>query len=435
MLFARDKMEDCMIQNELSGKKILILAGADVHIKVVKAAKALGVYTIVTDYLNPEDAPAKQIADEYWMLDIKDIEGIVEKCRQEHVDGVIAFCIDPAQIPYQRICEKLGVPCYGTAEQFKILTEKRLFKNYCKEHGVDVIPEYSLKDAENGTIVYPVLVKPSESRGSRGQTVCHNINELKSAIEVARKESGDGQVLIERYMLGAEDMSFAYAVIDGEPYLVKIGDRILGYVEDNLERQQIATILPSRHAEQYIKDVQPAVISMVKSLEIKFGAIFLQGFWENGRVYMYDPGFRFPGSDYDVITKNVTGFDPMSAFVRFALTGDAKSKFGNPIEAYNYAGHACMILSVACRAGKIAKIEGFETIEKNEWIQVASLRHHVGDVIPNSGDVKQRVAEFIAYLPDKNALKEFVRFVYANLKILDDNGNDMIVSRVLEDKL
>ena len=50
------------------GKKLLILAGAGVHSKVVRTAKEMGIYTIVTDYLEPTYSPAKQIADESWML-------------------------------------------------------------------------------------------------------------------------------------------------------------------------------------------------------------------------------------------------------------------------------------------------------------------------------------------------------------------------------
>lgn len=98
--------------NPYMGKKLLILGGAGVHCKVVNAAKELGVYTIVTDYLPLGESPAKQISDEAWQIDIMDIDRITEKCHAEKVDGVLAFCLDPAQIPYQRICERLGVPCY-----------------------------------------------------------------------------------------------------------------------------------------------------------------------------------------------------------------------------------------------------------------------------------------------------------------------------------
>lgn len=47
----------------------------------------MGVYTIVTDYL--VDSPAKKVADEAWMLNIKDVDQIVERCKKEQMNGVI----------------------------------------------------------------------------------------------------------------------------------------------------------------------------------------------------------------------------------------------------------------------------------------------------------------------------------------------------------
>ena len=88
---------------------MLILSGAAVHKKLVEAAKELGVYTIVTDYV--ASSPAKMIADESWMISVTDTEELVKRCNQEKVDGVLNFCIDPAQIPYQKICKMLNLPC------------------------------------------------------------------------------------------------------------------------------------------------------------------------------------------------------------------------------------------------------------------------------------------------------------------------------------
>lgn len=419
------------MEKELTGKRLLILAGADVHIKVVTAAKELGVYTIVTDYLIPEQSPAKLYADEYWMIDIMDVDAIVSKCRETKVDGVLAFCIDPAQLPYQKICEQLNIPCYGTYEQFKTLTDKRLFKDYCVNHGVGVIPEYSESDIKTGHIQYPILIKPRISRGSRGQTVCNSVEDCSNALILAKSESLDGDVLIEKYIQGAQDMSFAYIVINGEPYLLKCGDRILGTIKDGLDRQQIATILPSIHAEQYVSKIEPSVIEMIKSLGITFGAVFFQGFWDKGNIYMYDPGMRFPGGDYDVVMRNCTGFDNMKSFVRFALTGDTKSCYGYPHDVYNLNGKACMILSIACRSGFISTFKGLDEISAHPWVYSVSKRYDVGDEIPATGDIKQRVAEFVVELPSRECVKEFVDFVYRHMVILDSDGNDMIVSRVI----
>ena len=177
--------------NTLKGKKLLILGGAFQHCKLVEAAKELGVITYVTDYLPLDKAPAKQIADRYFMYNITEYDAIAQACINEQIDGVIATSLDACQRPYQKICEMLSKPCFGTAEQYRILTDKNIFKEYCRKNGVDVIPEYSIHDFENEEICnknveFPILIKPCDSRGSRGQTICENYEQAKEAIAFAR---------------------------------------------------------------------------------------------------------------------------------------------------------------------------------------------------------------------------------------------------------
>lgn len=419
-----------MDQQSLIGKKLLILAGASAHLKVVQAAKELGVYTIVTDNLPPQDAPAKLEADENWMINICNVDEIVAKCKKESIDGVLAFCIDPAQIPYQQVCDRLNLPCYGTSEQFKMFTHKSLFKDLCRRYNVDVIPEYTEDDVMSDNLKYPVIVKPTDSRGSRGINLCYNRDEILKAIDVARTESSDNNYIIERYMRDAEDMSFAYMVVDCVPHLVKIGDRVLGYEEDNLQCQHMATFLPSKHIQQYIAEIEPNVKRMIQSLGMSFGSVFLQGFWKEGKVYMYDPGLRFPGSDFDVVTKSVTNFDAMKSFVDFALTGNSRSCYGDINLAYNYNDGLCIILSVSTRSGIINKIQGLDRIKEHPYIVDVSQRYKEGEFVPNTGDVRQRVLEFVAYMKSSSESKDFFDYIYSNLSILDEFGNDMIISKV-----
>ena len=133
-------------------QKLLILGGTAQQIKLVEAAKKMGVYTIVTDYL--VDSPAKKVADEAWMLNIKDVDQIVERCKKEQMNGVICGYIDPCQRPYQQICEALNLPCYGTKDQFFYMTDKHAFKKMCVENGVDVIPEYTEEEALSGRAIF-----------------------------------------------------------------------------------------------------------------------------------------------------------------------------------------------------------------------------------------------------------------------------------------
>lgn len=415
---------------QYSSHKLLILAGAGVHRKVVEAAKSLGVYTIVADYLSVENSPAKRIADEHWEISITDIDALVNKAKERGVTAVLSFCIDPAQIPYFEVAKRLGLPCYGTENLFKTFTTKRLFKDFCRKHNVDVVPEYTIDDILIGASIYPVLIKPSVSRGSRCISICYNRQEALDAINIATKESSDGNVIIERYMAGADDMALSYAVIDSEPYLLKIGDRLLGHKEDNLDRQQIFALFPSKHTDEYVKDIDPKVKAMIREMKMPFGAVFLQGFYENGRVYMYDPGLRFPGSDYDLAVKETTGYDNMQTFVKYALTGNPKARVGCPKEAFRLNGKQAMLFAVSCRAGKIAFMKGLDKVSSNTHVISTDIRVQVGEVVPDSGDVKQRVLEFVAFFENEEERKEFVRYVYSSLSILDDHGQEMIVSRI-----
>lgn len=418
-----------MCIENLKNKKLLILAGAGVHCKVVRAAKELGIYTIVTDYL--EDSPAKSIADEAWMYSVTDVDKIVQRCKEEKIDGVLNFCIDPAQIPYQQICEKLGVPCIGTKEQFEILTDKRKFKDYCLKHDVDVIPEYSKEDIQKGSVEYPLFIKPTDSRGSRGQAVCYNKEDALKAYYDAEIESKNGGVICEKYMGGKQDTGAAFFVVNGVPHLVKFGDRHLGKEEDNLNKQVMCTKLPSEFSEKYMSNVFQRVKRMIQSLGIKFGPVFLQGFIDGDTIRYYDPGFRMPGGDYDLILKQATGFETVKSLIHFALTGDTKIAFGNPGNSYLLNGGTGLLLTISVKPGKIDRIEGMEEVLHHKYVVYGRQIIPEKSIIPESGDIKQRVAAFGIYLPNKKMIKEVLNDVYKTYKVLDENGNDMIISRYI----
>lgn len=419
-----------MCDENLRGKKLLILAGAEVHCKVVRKAKAMGIYTIVTDYLRFEDSPAKQISDEYWDIDIMDTDSIIAKCRSCGVDGVLAFCIDPAQIPYFRICDALGVPCYGTKEQFEIMTSKRLFKKFCSECGVDTIPEYRESDIPLGLVKYPIFVKPSESRGSRGQSVCYTQKEAITAIRNAKAMSLDGQCIIEQYMEGKTDISLAYIVIDSVGYLTKIGDRYLGLDEDGLSRQQICTLLPSKTSDLVFEKVDTKVKCLIEKLGLKFGPLFLQGFIDDDSILFYDPGLRFPGSDYDVALEKATGFSTVESLIKFALTGSVTSCAGNPKECFKLDGRTAMILSISARPGKIYSIQGLDQVLRNDNVLAYFLNRKVGDTIEATGDIQQRVIEFVALVDNREEAENLASEIYSSIKIVDVDGVDMCVSKM-----
>ena len=315
-------------------------------------------------------------------------------------------------------------------KQLEILTDKVKFKEYCVAHNVDVIPEFSIEDIKAGRVEYPVFIKPSINRGSRGQYVCYTKEEALEAYPISASESSDGKAICEKYMIGKQDLGTAFYVINGEPFLVKFGDRFLGKEEDGLNKQVMCTRLPSPFGPTFESNVSDRVKKMIKSLGIQFGPVFLQGFIDGNTVRYYDPARRMPGGDYDLILKKATGFDTVKTLIHFALTGDTKVSYGNPELSYQLAGGMGLLFTVSARPGLISKVEGMDDILKHPNVVYGRQIIQEGMVVSATGDIKQRVAAIGVYIPKGESPKRFVDEVYATYHVYDENGKDMIVSRV-----
>lgn len=405
------------------GKKILILGGAFQHCKVVEAARHMGIITYVADYL--EESPAKHIADKNYRIDVKDVEKLSELCRKEKIDGVINTSLDPCQIPYQRLCEKMGYPCFGTRQQFRVLTNKRAFKEHCSRYGVDTIPAYNLSEIQEEQVEYPVLVKPADSRGSRGQTICNNRKEVCIAVEEAQRESAEGEILIEKYMGGYDDFTVSYLFVEGKAFLERIGDRYPGTEEYGLCNVAVAAAEPSKYYDLYMEKVHDRVIRALKGLGIKNGPVFMQGFIDGDTVRFYDPGFRFAGGEYERLLKKVTGIDVIEILVKYALDGRITENVILDHMA-GLEGKRIMQLCPTIRNGKIGKIEGIEKLMKNPAVITYSPRYHAGDTVALNYDISHRFAEICLI---NNCLKDEVfniRWIQKVLHVLDENGCEMI---------
>ncbi len=411
------------------GKKLLILAGAGVHCRLVESAKKMGVYTIITDYLDEKDSPAKVMADESWMLNITDVDAIVSRCKETGVDGVINLCIDPAQRPYQQICEQLGLPCFGNREQFFALTDKTAFKNMCKKSGLDVIEEYSLADAKEGRAHFPLFVKPVDSRGSRGQTICYDINQLKDAVKFASSESSNGCYIIEEYMGGKQDFSLTYVVCGGTPYLFRTADRHLGKVEDGMNRQTIASISPSAYTDMYLTNVDKHVREFIKNIGIVNGPILMQGFVDGDTIRMYDPGLRFPGNEYERLFSAATGIELMQILIEFALGGDISSYGEQLAGSYDLCGKRIIQIMYNVGPGKIASVKGIDEVRSRKEVLDLQQRHFEGDVISATGTIQQRACEIDVLIDDTpEKIQEIIDYVEATIKYEDEDRKDMHIS-------
>jgi len=415
----------------LKGKKLLILGGASLHKKFVETAHELGIITIVTD--NIEDSPAKQISDISYDINVTEIDKLVEMCKKEKVDAVISGYLDFCQRYYQILCEKLNLPCYGTFEQFQTLTNKEIFKRKCIECGVDIIPSYTEEMVlrnQNNNIEFPVYVKPSYSRGSRGQKICYTIEETKQAILEAKKISEDNTAIIEKYMGDKDIIQVSYMVVNEKPYLIRTTDQYNGMIEDKMDHICIAASSPSVYTDSYIEKVNPKVEKLLKSLHIKNAPFFMQGFVDGDKVRFFDPGLRFPGTEFSRLLKEITSIDTPKALIEFAFTGKMDSILENLTDKSVYMNNNIIVnLFPSIKSGKIKQITSAEEILRIEGVKYITYRRKVGDVMIFTGDVNQRIGEVNLTANSALKIKNIINEVNDKLQITDEENNNMIFSK------
>ena len=140
-LIQRGRKEEKM---DLKGKRLLILGGSRISCEIIRHARAMGIVTGVTDWYALEKSPAKQMADEAYFENTSDIDAMAELIRSKKFDGVITGFTDSVLPYYAQMCQKAGLPAYGTKEQFDIFIDKEKYKALMREFDVPTIPEYSV---------------------------------------------------------------------------------------------------------------------------------------------------------------------------------------------------------------------------------------------------------------------------------------------------
>lgn len=413
--------------SELKGKKMLILGGVPAMVEIAQRAKEFGVEVLVTDYL--ENSPAKKYADKSFMTSTTDVEAVVELCKEEQVDGIFTGNIDSMLSYYAQICEKTHMPCYGTLEHFNIMTDKKEFKKICKEYNVPVVKDYTQEELEkDDNIVYPVIVKPIDSSGSRGISVCSNREELEKGVEKALSFSPSKQYIVERYMTGAEVVLYYYFQ-DGNPVFMGMCDRYVNKEQKGLAQLPTSYIFPSRYTGIHIAQVDSLIKGMFKGIGMKNGSIFLQAFIEDGIAYLYEPGYRLNGAREHYIYGAVNDINAADMLINYSLTGKmSEEDIETKADPYIHGKYACK-LSPLIKTGTIKEVKGMEIFEQLSSVVKVVVNNAEGDSVleKEAGTLRQIAYRAFIVCDTLQELKETIDTIQSVVEYFDEDGKSMML--------
>lgn len=184
-------------------QKLLLLGGLYYLIPIIKAAHELGVYVITCDYL-PNNI-AHKFSDEYHNVSIIDREAVLRLAKELDVDGIMSFAVDPGVMTAAYVAEKLNLPSVGSYEAVAILQNKDKFREFLRNNCFNV-PYYNsyscynevLEDIHN--FKFPIIIKPTDSAGSKGVTKVESQQELEDAVQCALENSFKHRIIIEEFI-------------------------------------------------------------------------------------------------------------------------------------------------------------------------------------------------------------------------------------------
>ena len=412
--------------NELAGKKLLILGASSGEISLVKRAQEFGVKVYVTDnHTDYSLSPAKYCADVAWDVSWADIDTLERLCRENEIDGVTAGYSEIRVDNLIKLCARLGLPCYTTAEQLDVTRDKVKFKDMCRRSGVPVVKEYrSVEDVDQ----YPVIVKPVDRAGSIGISVASNRQELDAAYAYAMEKSLTKHVIIEEYIYRAVKFDVYYQIIDGNIEFISTDDVINASKNGTKKVVQSGWMLPSIHQNQFLQKADPALRRMIANMGIQNGYIFFSGFADkNSDFVFFECGFRLCGGHLYHYFPLIGFPNNLDIFILHALTGSAKAVVRG--ECVNPALR-CVTLNVYANAGTVRRISGWEQIKKMKDCRLVMQHAHIGQVCSDDQAILSKLG--MAYFCSDSLadLKEDVREFYEHFEAVDENGNDMVYDRV-----
>lgn len=415
---------------DVSGKKIAILGGTRITCQLVEAAKALGMHVTVIDYNPPEQSPAKLVADEHALISVADVDEVAAYIREHNIDGAMTGYADAILGWYADICEKAGIPCYGTHEQFDIFVDKRRWKALCREFDVPTSQEYDGETVASkpDSVPYPLMVKPVDSSGARGVYVVRSASEFGELYERSKGFSKSGRVLVEDYLEGPEVTVF-WVFIDGEYRVFLLGNRHVKHNQEGVIPLPAGYTFPASVLPEYLDEVAPNVCKMLKSVGVRDGMMFMQCIVRDGVPYVYDIGYRTTGSLEQHITADVAGYSPIDMMLCHAVTGrmtDDEEIF-EKIERGLYA--STFNISCLMRPGTIDHFDGLDVLDASENVIKYVKAHVEGETLPPEakGQLRQIALRVLGKTSDVSELRDVMLELQEAVKIVSPDGENLML--------
>ncbi|HEV2542771.1 MAG TPA: acetyl-CoA carboxylase biotin carboxylase subunit [Methylobacterium sp.] len=315
--------------------KILIANRGEIALRILRAAKELGIATVAVHSTADADAMHVRLADESVCIgppaardSYLNIPSIIAACEITGADAVhpgYGFLSENAR--FAEVLAHHNIGFIGPkAEHIRVMGDKIEAKRTAKRLGIPCVPgsEGGVTDPDEAKRVaaeigYPVLVKAASGGGGRGMKVARSEAELEQALDMARTEAkaafGDDAVYLEKYLTKPRHIE-VQILGDGRGGAVHLAER-----DCSLQR---------RHQKVWEEGGSPALNAEMRAeiggicanamRELGYiGAGTIEFLYEDGRFYFIEMNTRIQVEH--PVTEMITGIDLVNEQIRVAAGG------------------------------------------------------------------------------------------------------------------
>ena len=299
-------------------KKLLILGAGTYQVPLIKTAKRLGIYTIVSSIHG--NYPGFEIADKVYYENTTDFGKILNIARREQVDGIVTAGTDVAVITIGKVCDTLGLRglSYEAAE---IATDKLRMKEAYEAHGVRTAKFRKIPfDRTDYTDVIadlelPLMFKSVDSSGSRGIVKVTSADQFEHARNTVMENTRSDYFIVEEYVEGEEFGAQAF-VQDGKlEFILPHGD----YVFKGDTGVPIGHFAPYDLSPESLADAKYQLEQAVKAMKLDNCAINADFIMKDGKTYVLELGGRSGATCLAELTSIYYNFDYYEKIIKVAI--------------------------------------------------------------------------------------------------------------------
>ena len=312
--------------------KILIANRGEIALRVLRAAKELGIATVAVHSTVDADAMHVRLADESVCIgpppardSYLNIPALLSACEITGADAIhpgYGFLSENAR--FAEILQDHGITFIGPkAEHIRTMGDKIEAKRTASALGIPCVPgsDGGITDDDTAQSVaaeigFPVIVKAAAGGGGRGMKVARTAADLSDALSTARSEAkaafGDDAVYIEKYLEKPRHIEIQI-LGDGQGNAIHLGER-----DCSLQRRHQKVWeegpSPALNAEQRGEIGETCAAAMRKLGYRGVGTV--EFLYEDGHFYFIEMNTRIQVEH--PVTEMITGIDLVNEQIRIA---------------------------------------------------------------------------------------------------------------------